>query len=39
MPASVRITPHSWKILKEIADSSGETMQATLERAVEAYRF
>jgi len=38
MPASVRINPNSWKILKEMADSMGETMQAVLDRAIEAYR-
>lgn len=38
MPASVRISPNSWKALKEIADCAGETMQAVLDRAIEAYR-
>jgi predicted transcriptional regulator len=38
MPASVRINPNSWKTLKEIADCMGETMQAVLDQAIEAYR-
>ncbi len=38
MPSSVRISLRSWNILKEIADYAGETMQAVLDRAVEAYR-
>lgn len=38
MPSSVRINPRSWSVLKEIAESSGETMQAVLEKAVENYR-
>lgn len=38
MPASVRVSPNSWKTLKEIADCAGETMQTVLDRAVEAYR-
>lgn len=38
MPASVRISPNSWKTLKEMADCMGETMQAVLDRAIEAYR-
>lgn len=38
MPSSVRISPRSWNILKEIADCAGETMQAVLDRAVEMYR-
>lgn len=38
MPSSVRISPNSWKTLKEIADCAGETMQAVLDRAIEAYR-
>lgn len=38
MPSSVRISPHSWDILKGMADCTGETMQAILDRAVEMYR-
>jgi len=38
MPASVRISPNSWKILKEMADCTGETMQAVFDQAIEAYR-
>ena len=38
MPSSVRISPRSWSIIKQISDHAGETMQAVLDRAVEAYR-
>lgn len=38
MATAVRITPKSWKTLKEMAEETGETMQAVLERAVESYR-
>ncbi|MDK2888930.1 MAG: hypothetical protein PWP72_1808 [Thermoanaerobacter sp.] len=38
MPASVRISSRAWKTLKEIAEHTGETMYAVLDRAVEAYR-
>jgi len=38
MPSSVRISPRSWNIIKQISDHAGETMQAVLDRAVEAYR-
>lgn len=38
MATAVRITPRSWETLKEMADETGETMQAILERAVESYR-
>lgn len=38
MPASVRVNERTWSILKEIADSAGETMQSVLEKAAESYR-
>ncbi|KUK11531.1 MAG: Uncharacterized protein XD50_0314 [Clostridia bacterium 41_269] len=38
MSANVRISQRSWKILKEIAGSTNETMQNVLDRAVEMYR-
>ncbi len=38
MPAGVRISSRAWKTLKEIAEYTGETMYAVLDRAVEAYR-
>lgn len=38
MATAVRITQRSWATLKEMAEETGETMQAVLERAVESYR-
>lgn len=38
MPATIRISQGSWKSLKEIADGANESMQAILDKAIEAYR-
>lgn len=38
MPATMRISPSSWKSLKDIADGANESMQAILDKAIEAYR-
>lgn len=36
--ATIRITPSTHRILRELAEKAGETMQAVLDRAIEAYR-
>jgi len=38
LAASVRISSGSWKMLKEMADTMGETMQVVLDQAIESYR-
>jgi predicted transcriptional regulator len=38
MPATMRISPSSWKSLKDIADGANESMQAILDKAIETYR-
>jgi hypothetical protein len=38
MPATMRISPGSWKSLKDISDCANESMQAILDKAIEMYR-
>jgi hypothetical protein len=38
MPATMRVSPGSWKTLKDISDSANESMQAILDKAIEMYR-
>lgn len=38
MPSTVRVSTRVWEWLREMSEQMGETMQAVLERAVEAYR-
>jgi hypothetical protein len=34
----MRVSPASWKSLRDISDSANESMQAILDKAVETYR-
>jgi predicted transcriptional regulator len=38
MSTTIRISQASWKSLKELADSAGESMQTILDKAIETYR-